>query len=83
MIKCHTKQWGNSLGIILPKKAVQQYHLRPHEDIVIEIKEKTGNVLKELFGSHHFSKPTPPFCLKKLEKSWKENYEMPGYLRAS
>lgn len=58
MIKCKTKQWGSSIGIILPKRVVRQHNLRPHEDIVIEIKGKSGNILKELFGSIKFSKPT-------------------------
>jgi len=57
MIRCHTKQWGNSLGIVIPKDAVKQHGLKPHEDIVIEIKGKV-NVLKELFGALKFKKPT-------------------------
>ncbi|MBI5393083.1 hypothetical protein HZA96_04385 [Candidatus Woesearchaeota archaeon] len=58
MIRCKTKQWGSSIGIVLPKKIVHQHNLKPHEDIVIEIKGKSANVLKELFGSMKFSKPT-------------------------
>ena len=45
------------MGIIIPKRIVTEHSLKPHEDILIEIKGKT-NVLKELFGSLKFSKPT-------------------------
>ena len=60
MFKCHTKQWGNSIGIILPKRIIEEYRIRPHEDIVVEIKRKERNVLKELFGegAEKFKKPT-------------------------
>lgn len=56
MFTVHTKQWGNSLGIIIPAEIVRECQLKPHQDIVVEIKEKTGNVLGELFGSVKFSK---------------------------
>jgi antitoxin component of MazEF toxin-antitoxin module len=57
MIRCHTKQWGNSLGIIIPKDAVKKYALKPHEDILIELKGRT-TVLKEMFGTLKFKKST-------------------------
>jgi len=57
MIRCHTKPWGNSLGIIIPKETVRKLALKPHEDVMIEIKGKV-NVLKELFGALKFKKPT-------------------------
>ena len=57
MIRCHTRKWGNSLGIIIPKDAVEKYGLHPHEDITIEVTSKT-NVLKELFGSGKSGKST-------------------------
>ena len=69
MIRCHTKPWGNSLGIIIPKEAVVEYALKPHEDIVIEIKGKI-NVLKELFGAVKFRKPT-----KEILKEAREEVE--------
>ena len=58
MIKCKTKKWGSSIGIILPKRIVDQHNIKLHEDIIIEVKGKSGNVLKELFGAIKFSKPT-------------------------
>ena len=45
-----TKQWGNSLGIIIPKDLVNELSIVPGEEIIIEIKKK-NNILKELFGA--------------------------------
>ncbi len=70
MIKCTAKRWGSSIGIVLPKRVVYQHNIKPHEDIVIEIKGKSGNVLQELFGSMKFSKPT-----HKLLKEAREELE--------
>ncbi len=58
MIKCRTKQWGNSLGIIIPKEVVHQFHLRPNEGLLVEIKGKSHTILQELFGTLHFKKST-------------------------
>lgn len=35
---------------------------------IIDIRRKTGNVLKELFGSVHFSKPTSQLLKELREK---------------
>lgn len=48
---CKTKKWGNSIGVLLPKAFVRDHHLKPEEEIVLDIKEKRSNVLKELFGA--------------------------------
>lgn len=57
MITCRTKQWGNSLGIIIPSHLVKELNIKPNEEIAIDI-EKKDNVLKELFGALNFNKPT-------------------------
>jgi len=44
-----TKQWGNSIGLVIPKEVVDSLKIRPEENIIIEI-EKKENPLKELFG---------------------------------
>jgi antitoxin component of MazEF toxin-antitoxin module len=50
MIVCKTKQWGSSLGIVIPKKVVNELHLTENQEIAVELQPKT-NVLKELFGA--------------------------------
>lgn len=66
MIKCKTKQWGNSIGIILPRRVVQENKIKPNEEILIDIKGKKSNVLKELFGS------MPDLKIEDLKKARKE-----------
>ena len=57
MHKAHTRKWGNSLGIVIPKDVVQTLNLKPHEDVIIDIHKKSGTVLKELFGAIKWRKP--------------------------
>jgi len=47
-IKTKAKQWGSSLGFILPKSVVDARKIRENEEIVIEIKSQP--VLDHLFG---------------------------------
>lgn len=49
-INIKTKQWGNSIGIIIPAEVVQELAINPGEEITVEI-SKRHNVLKELFGT--------------------------------
>ncbi len=49
MITCHTKKWGNSLGLIIPREEVRQLHLHEDQQLVIDI-VAIENPLKELFG---------------------------------
>ena len=45
-----TKEWGNSIGIIIPRRAVEELGIAVGEEIIIDIRKKQ-NVLKELFGA--------------------------------
>jgi len=57
MFKTKTKQWGNSMGIIIPSKTVKELNLKPDQELVISIEEKT-NPLEELFGALKFKRST-------------------------
>ncbi|MBN2420682.1 AbrB/MazE/SpoVT family DNA-binding domain-containing protein [Candidatus Woesearchaeota archaeon] len=50
------KEWGNSLGIILPAEIAKTEKIKAGQEIVIEIRAK--NVLRESFGTFRFRKPT-------------------------
>jgi antitoxin component of MazEF toxin-antitoxin module len=52
--KTKAKKWGNSLGIILPKRLTRKEHIKAGNEITIQIKEK--NVLRETFGMFKFKK---------------------------
>ena len=59
MIEIRTKlrKWGNSFGIVIPQKAIEQTKSKNGDEITILFKSEKPN-LHKLFGSHKFSKPT-------------------------
>ncbi len=71
-IEVKTKKWGSSIGIVIPREAVERLNIKPEEEIIIEI-EKKNNVLKELFGKAKFKKSTEQILKevrKDLEGKW-------------
>ena len=57
-----TKQWGNSVGMIIPAEIVKDLSIHPGEEVVVEIKKKE-NPLKELWGAF------------KMDKNWKKEFK--------
>ncbi|HLC73698.1 MAG TPA: hypothetical protein VJH20_03610 [Candidatus Nanoarchaeia archaeon] len=47
-VKVITRKWGSSIGVILPKRIVDQNKIREHEEIIIEL--KTRPLAGEMFG---------------------------------
>ena len=68
-----TRQWGNSLGIIIPKGLVNNLSLVPNEEVSLDI-SKRSNVLKELFGSLPAKKKSDDI-LKKVRKDLESKWE--------
>lgn len=60
------RKWGNSFGIIIPQEIIKRKGLREGEE-VDAILIKKGNVLRETFGTHKFSKPTKKL-MKEIDK---------------
>jgi len=71
-IEVKTKQWGNSLGIIIPAEITNKLNIKPNEEIIIEI-EKKNNVLKELFGALKTKKSTEQI-LKEARKDFESKW---------
>ena len=63
-----TKRWGNSIGVIVPKKFARKEEIRPDEDVIIEIRKK--NVLREAFGSLKNWNIDPQQMKDNLRKEW-------------
>lgn len=71
-IAVKTKQWGNSIGVVIPKETLKRLNIKPEEEIVIEI-EKKSNVLKEMFGAAKFKKSAKKMIgdfRKESESKW-------------
>ena len=49
IIEVRTKKWGNSIGIILPKKVVTNEKIKENEKIELLVIRK-NTVLKKVFG---------------------------------
>jgi len=52
--KAIVKEWGNSLGIIIPKEIARKEDLKVNDEIVVDIIKKKD--LMDLFGSLKFKK---------------------------
>lgn len=57
-IKAITKKWGNSLGILIPKEAVDKSNLKANEEIKILIGKSRATKVRDVFGSLKFKKST-------------------------
>jgi antitoxin component of MazEF toxin-antitoxin module len=73
MICAKTKQWGNSVGIVIPKNIVKDLDIKPNEEICFEVSKKKSNVLRELFGALP-SKKTAEEVLKRARKNESKYY---------
>ena len=47
-IETRTRKWGSSIGLVLPKKIVDEIGIKPDETITIEVKKRP--LAKEFFG---------------------------------
>ena len=56
-IKTKLRRWGNSFGIVVPQKAIEQTKAKEGDEVIILFKKEKPN-LRKLFGAHKFSKPT-------------------------
>ena len=57
MIQSKAKKWGGSFGLLISKKDADNLNLKDGQDVMIDITPRT-NVLKEMFGTSKFKKPT-------------------------
>jgi bifunctional DNA-binding transcriptional regulator/antitoxin component of YhaV-PrlF toxin-antitoxin module len=72
MINIKTKQWGNSLGVIIPKEVVHELNLSVGDELSVDIVKKV-NVLKELWGALDWGKDKGKILQevrKDLEGKW-------------
>lgn len=54
IVKAKVKEWGNSLGVVIPKEIVRKERIKSEDDILIEIRKKED--IMELFGTLNFRK---------------------------
>ena len=80
MFKSETKlkAWGNSLGVILPKKSLKEEGLSVNDDVEITLKKKS-NPLKDVFGKlkefNAKSGKSTEEMLKEVDEDLKSRFE--------
>ncbi len=58
-IESKLQKWGNSFGVVIPKKVVAENKLKEGDEIeIIMIKKEKRNILRESFGTVKFKKST-------------------------
>ena len=50
VIHAKTRKWGNSLGIIIPREAVEDSHLKKDQKVNILILKDTTDLFNKTFG---------------------------------
>ena len=75
MIVGKTKQWGNSVGIIIPKDVAKEKGIRAEDEVLFEIekKNKKQTVLQDLAGTLKAKKSTEQI-LKEVRKDLESKY---------
>jgi antitoxin component of MazEF toxin-antitoxin module len=66
-LKTKLRKWGNSFGIVIPQRIVQEGKAKEGEDMTILIKNKQDNILREMFGTMKKTKPTQKL-MKEIDK---------------
>ena len=68
------KKWGNSYGVLLPKRMIERQKLKADTDIVVSIKPHKSITAGELL---EFAKIYPLKSKKRVEETMKEiDYEL-------
>lgn len=57
-IKSKLRKWGNSFGVIIPRKELEKMSFNEGDEICLFINPVEKNVLKEMFGTFKFKKST-------------------------
>ena len=67
-IKTKLRKWGNSFGVLVPQRDIENSDINEGEEVVVLLKkEDKVNVLRETFGTHKFKKPVKQL-MKEMDK---------------
>ena len=70
-VKAKVREWGRSLGVVLPKEAAREENIRKDDTITLLITKKS-NALKETFGKLKFKRSTEEILKGSDRESWDE-----------
>ena len=49
-IRAHTKKWGNSIGLLIPKDIVEKENIKENQDVNIIIVRDSSEAFNKTFG---------------------------------
>ena len=64
------RKWGSSLAVILPKKLVDETHIRENDNVVIDVKKRV--LVRELFGKFPQWKKPSQDIKNEMRSGWKD-----------
>ena len=70
-IKAKVREWGRSLGIVVPKEAARDEGIKKDDTVTLLITKKS-NALKETFGKLKFKRSTEEILKESDKESWDE-----------
>ncbi len=65
------KEWGKSIGVVLPKKALEHEKLKAGEKVTLLVLRKS-NTLKKTFGIAKFKRNTDEILHEVDKEGWDE-----------
>ena len=66
--RTRVKEWGNSMGLVIPKEVAVKEKIKPNEEIIVDVKRK--NVLREVFVTLKDWKIDPQKMKDELREEW-------------
>ncbi len=70
-VKGRVREWGRSLGLVIPKEAAKEEGIGKDDAVTVLIAKKT-DALKETFGTLKFKKSTDELLKESDEEGWDE-----------
>ena len=70
-VESQVREWGRSLGVVIPKKVALREQLRAGDIIKIVLLKKS-NALKKTFGTFKFKKSTESMLKEVDKEGWDE-----------
>ena len=70
-VEVKLKKWGSSIGLVLPKKAVEKEGLKEGDSVKVVV-FREHHPFKGLFGVYKFSKSTEEILKEVDEEGWDE-----------
>ena len=63
------KNWGNSIGVTIPKEIVKGAQIKPKKKIQLMVLDTKENMLDGVFGTLKFNKSTQAI-MDEIDKGW-------------